>query len=172
MSCPDKKQSWTGRSTLQPAGRPAIQFHTSWVGNAGGRLLQGPLAWQLSGGNAAFVMERLNVGGAEDAALGDDGGDVFGGCDVEGGVADADAVGRELLAAVVRDFDLGALLDGNLVAGGGGQVDGGPGSGDVERDAVLTRGWRRCRCRSCWRCRRWRRCGPRRRRRPGCGHRA
>ena len=32
----DKKQAWTGRSTLQPAGRPALQFHALRVGEAGG----------------------------------------------------------------------------------------------------------------------------------------
>jgi hypothetical protein len=37
---PDKKPAWTRRSTLQPAGRPALQFHTPWVGEADGRLLR------------------------------------------------------------------------------------------------------------------------------------
>jgi len=30
-----KKQAWTGRSTRQPAGRPALQFRAQRVGNAG-----------------------------------------------------------------------------------------------------------------------------------------
>ena len=33
-----KEQAWTGRSTLQPAGRPALQIHAPWVGEDGGRL--------------------------------------------------------------------------------------------------------------------------------------
>jgi hypothetical protein len=33
---PRKKQARTGRSTLQPAGKPALQFRLSRVGNAGG----------------------------------------------------------------------------------------------------------------------------------------
>ncbi len=73
----------------------------------------------------------------QDAALGDDGGDVASRRDVEGGITDIDSVGRELASAVVRDFDGGALLDGDGIAGGGGEVDGGPGRGDVERDSVF-----------------------------------
>ena len=42
--------------------------------------------------------DGFGEGGAEDAAFGDDGGDVFGGGDVEGGVFDADAVGGHLHA--------------------------------------------------------------------------
>src|SRR5271157_453503 len=37
---PSKKHAWTRRSTLQPAGRPALQFHALWVGEAVGGLLQ------------------------------------------------------------------------------------------------------------------------------------
>jgi hypothetical protein len=36
---PAKKHAWTRRSTLQPAGRPALHFHDSWVGIAGGGLI-------------------------------------------------------------------------------------------------------------------------------------
>ena len=83
------------------------------------------------------LAERFAVRRAENAALGDDSGDVLCGRDVEGGIADADAVRRELFAGVVRDFDGGALLDGDRVAGRSGEVDGGPGRGHIERDAVL-----------------------------------
>ena len=56
-------------------------------------------------GDQFHLAERFGVGGAQHAALGDDGGDVFGRSHVEGGIADADAVRSELLAAVMRDFD-------------------------------------------------------------------
>ena len=45
--------------------------------------------------------------------------------------------GCHLLAVGVRDLGGGALLDGDLVAVRGGDVDGRERSGDVERDAVL-----------------------------------
>ena len=81
--------------------------------------------------------DGFGEGGAEDAALGDDGGDVLRRGDVEGGVLDADAVGGDLHAVDVGDFAGGALFDGDVVAGGGGEVDGVEGRGDVEGDAVL-----------------------------------
>ena len=34
-SCPTKKEARTGRSTLQPAGMPALPFHAPGVGNGG-----------------------------------------------------------------------------------------------------------------------------------------
>jgi sugar lactone lactonase YvrE len=82
-------------------------------------------------------LQGLGVGLAQDSALGDDCGNVLCGGYVEGGVADADAVGRKLLPSVVRDFDRASFFDGNLVPSFGGAVDGGPGSGDVKGDAVL-----------------------------------
>src|SRR5665213_849962 len=81
--------------------------------------------------------DGLAEGGAEDATLGDDRGDVLRGGDVEGGVFDADAVGGHLDAVGVSDFAGAALLDGDMVSVAGGQVDGVEGSGDVERDAVF-----------------------------------
>jgi hypothetical protein len=30
----NKKQAWTGRSTIQPAGRPTLHFYAQQVGNA------------------------------------------------------------------------------------------------------------------------------------------
>ena len=69
--------------------------------------------------------------------LGDDGGDVPGGRDVEGGVLDGCAVGGHLLAVGVGDFGCSALLDGDLVAVGGGEVDGREWGCYVEGDAVL-----------------------------------
>ena len=83
------------------------------------------------------MLDGFGEGSAEDAALGDDGGDVLGGGDVEGGVLDGCAVWGHLLAVGVGDFAGGALLDGDEVSVGGGEVDGGPGGGDVEGDAVL-----------------------------------
>ena len=44
-------------------------------------------------GHQFCCAEGFGVGGAEDAALGDDGGYVFGRGYVEGGIADGDAVG-------------------------------------------------------------------------------
>src|SRR5580693_10325341 len=82
-------------------------------------------------------LERFRIGRAQYSALGDDGGDVLGWGHVEGWVADAYAVGRYLLAGMMRDFLGRALLDGDLVAGGGGEVDRGPRGRDVERDAVF-----------------------------------
>jgi hypothetical protein len=35
-----QETAWTGRSTLQPAGRPALEFHASRVENTGAGLLQ------------------------------------------------------------------------------------------------------------------------------------
>ena len=40
----DKKQAWTGRSTLQPAGGRRYSVGPPWVGNAGGRLKRWSLA--------------------------------------------------------------------------------------------------------------------------------
>ena len=57
---------------------------------------------------------------AEDAAFGDDGGDVLCGSDVEGGIFDGDAVGGHLLAVGVGDLAGVALLDGDEIAVGGG----------------------------------------------------
>ena len=81
--------------------------------------------------------QGLGVGLAQDSALGDDCGDVLCRSYVEGGVADADAVGRKLLPSMVRDFGGAAFFNGNLVPSFGGAVDGGPGSGDVKGDAVF-----------------------------------
>ena len=81
--------------------------------------------------------QGFGVGFAQDSALGDDCGNVLCRSYVEGGVANTDAVGRKLLPSVVRDFDSTAFFNGDLVSGQGGAVDGGPGGGDVKRDAVL-----------------------------------
>ena len=51
------------------------------------------------------VYKRQGIGGAEDAAFSNNGGDVLSRSYVEGGVADADAVGSQLLAAVMGDFE-------------------------------------------------------------------
>src|SRR6266702_3237976 len=83
------------------------------------------------------VLNGLFVGGAEDAAFGDDGGDVLCGGDVDGGVFDAYAVWGHLLAVGVGDFGRGALFDGDEVAVRGGEVEGRPGGGDVVGNGVL-----------------------------------
>src|SRR5580704_556245 len=87
--------------------------------------------------NHFHFLERLGVRGAQHAALRDDRGDVFRGGHVEGGIADADAMRGELLSAMMGDFDRGALLDGDGVAGRSGRIDSGPGSGHIKRDAVF-----------------------------------
>ncbi len=69
--------------------------------------------------------------------LGDDGGDVLGGRDVEGGVLDGGAVGGHLLAVGVGDLGGGTLLDGDLIAVFRGDIDRREGRGYVEGDAVL-----------------------------------
>ena len=73
----------------------------------------------------------------EDSAFGDYCGYVFRGGYVEGWVFDADSVGGELFSGVVGDLDGGALLDGDVVSVGGGEIDGGPGGGDVEGDGIV-----------------------------------
>ncbi len=88
-------------------------------------------------GSEFQLSQGLFVGGVEDSAFGDDGGYVFGRGYVEGWVFDADSVRGELFSGVVGDLDGGALLDGDVVSVGGGEVDGGPGGGDVEGDAVF-----------------------------------
>jgi len=69
------------------------------------------------------LFERFRIRCAQHATFGDDSRDVFGRGHVEGRVADAHTVGRHLLAGVVRHFPGRALLDGDLVAGGGGEVE-------------------------------------------------
>jgi hypothetical protein len=96
----------------------------------------------LGGGELWFGLVRHGADGfvvrsAKDAALGDDGGDVLGRGDVEGGVFDGYAVGGHLLAVGVGDLACVALFDRDAFAGGGLQVEGGPGGGNVEGDAVL-----------------------------------
>ena len=110
----------------------------------------------------------------DDAALGDDAGDQRVRRHVERGIPDVRAVGRELRAADVRHLARVALLDRNLRAVRRRQIDRRERRGDVERNAVLARQHgHACRCRSCWRCRRWRRSDRRRRRRSStlpCAH--
>ena len=83
--------------------------------------------------------QRLQIRGAGDAALGDDGGDVLVGGDVESRVLDGDAFGSEADAGYFGDLGGGALLDGDLVAGGQREVEGGDGRGDVGITGVLAR---------------------------------
>ena len=81
--------------------------------------------------------DGLVVGGREDATLGDDGGDVLRGGDVESGVFDGYAVWSHLLAVGVGDFCRCALFDWDEISVCSGEVEGGPGRGYVERDAVF-----------------------------------
>ncbi len=76
------------------------------------------------------------VGSVDEALFGDDGGDEGVGGDVEGGVVDVDMGGGDGLAGEVGDFVGEALFDGDVLAGGQVEVEGGGGSGDVEGDLV------------------------------------
>src|ERR1700754_2460865 len=69
-------------------------------------------------------------------AFRDDAADEPRGRDIERRVVDCDAVRGRLSAETMGDFGGGALFDGNLVAGGEGEIEGGGGGGHVERDAV------------------------------------
>ena len=81
--------------------------------------------------------DGLVVGSRKDAALGDDGGDVLRGGDVESRVFDGYAVRGHLLAVGVGDLSGCALFDGDEIAVCCGEVEGGPGRGYVERDVVF-----------------------------------
>ena len=72
--------------------------------------------------------QGLVVGRAGDAAFGDDGGDVGGGRDVKGRVFNADAFGGDGNSEDLGDLGGGALFDGDEIAGGEGQVEGGDGA--------------------------------------------
>jgi hypothetical protein len=82
-------------------------------------------------------VDGAGEGGAEDAALGDDGGDVLGRGDVEGGVFDACAVGGHLLAVGVGYFAGVALFYRDGAPFGCRHVYRVEGRGYVEGDAVL-----------------------------------
>ena len=62
-------------------------------------------------GRAGDGANGLGVRRSQNAALGDDGGDVPGGGDVEGGILNRHSVGRDLNAADVRNFAGAALFD-------------------------------------------------------------
>src|SRR5580704_15059887 len=81
--------------------------------------------------------ERFNIWRTQNAAFGDDCRYIFCRSNIEGRVRDSNAMRRELLSAVMSYFDGRPLLDGDGVAGLCSQVDGGPGRGDIKRDAVL-----------------------------------
>src|SRR5450631_3151704 len=108
-----------------------LRWGTRFCGGLGGGEFVGD---GFGGGHRA---DGVGEGGSQDAAFGDDCGDVFGGRDVEGRVFDGYAVRSDLDAVDVGDFAGRALLDGDEVAGCGGEIDGVEGRGDVERDAVL-----------------------------------
>src|SRR5687767_11582896 len=81
--------------------------------------------------------QALGVGRAGHAPLAHDGGDVAVGRDVEGRVADGDALGGQAPPSVVRDLLGRALLDLDRVPRGRAEVDGGDRRGHVEGQAVL-----------------------------------
>ena len=83
------------------------------------------------------ALERVRKRRLGHAALGDDGGDVAGGGDVEGRVLHLHVLGGDAGGAHVRDLARRALLDGNLGAVGRLQINGGKRRGHVEGDAVL-----------------------------------
>src|SRR5271170_6904018 len=92
---------------------------------------------ELGFGLGGHGLDGFVVGRCEDAALGDDGGDVLGGGDVEGWVFDGYSVGGHLFAVGVGDLAGCTLLDGDEVAVGGSEVERGPGGRNVEGDVVL-----------------------------------
>src|SRR5258708_27395621 len=81
-------------------------------------------------------MQRFRVRRSGDASFGEDGGDVAGGGDVEGGMRGVD-VGGDSNALEMCDFGGGTLLDGDVLAVGDGKIESGNRRGDVERDVVL-----------------------------------
>src|ERR1700704_864452 len=88
------------------------------------------------GGNAHSGLQEggkgLMEGRAGNAALGDDGGDVAGGSDVESRVEHLHALRGDPRAGQVRDFRRRALLDGDLAPARGTQIDRAGGSSDEE----------------------------------------
>ena len=140
--------------------------------DGGGRLVAG--GFDRRAGASVFYAttpaqasrERLAVRRTEDAALGDDAGDVAVRRHVERRVADLRALGRQ-----PRRPDVASPRAGRAPRSECGRR---PASPDRSSRAAPPRrtescarapARRRCRCRSCWRCRRWRRCDRRRRRR-------
>src|SRR6267143_2151071 len=81
-------------------------------------------------------MQRFRVRRSGDAAFGEDGGDVAGGGDVEGGMGGVD-VGSDADALEMRDFGRGTFFDGNVIAVGNREIERGDRRGDVERDIIL-----------------------------------
>src|SRR5262245_33569095 len=79
---------------------------------------------------------RLSADWLNDAAFGNDGFDKAGGSDVEGGIIDADALGRGLAAEPVRNLLAGPLFDRNLLSAFKAQIERRRRSRDVEGNAV------------------------------------
>src|SRR5258708_3491811 len=71
-----------------------------------------------------------------DAAFSEDGGDVAGGGDVEGGVRGVN-VRSNADALEMRDFGGGTLLDGNVISVREGEIERGDWRGDIEGHVVL-----------------------------------
>lgn len=76
----------------------------------------------------------------EHSPFGDDAGDEVGRCDVEGGIEHLDAFRSDRVTAMDRrDFERIALLDGNVHARLGVEIDRGVWRGHVEGDVVRPR---------------------------------
>src|SRR5581483_366664 len=80
--------------------------------------------------------QGFGVGRAGDAALSENGGDVTVRSDVEGGMRGGN-VRRNTHALNLRDFGGGALLDGNVLAIGNGEIEGGVLRGNVEPHVIF-----------------------------------
>src|SRR5207248_11671982 len=82
------------------------------------------------------VLYTLSLHDALPFSFGEDGCDIAGGRDVGGGMRGVD-VGCDADALEMRDFGGRALFDGNMVAIGDGEIEGGNGRGNVKGDVVL-----------------------------------
>ena len=80
--------------------------------------------------------QGVHIGGASDAAFGENCGDVASRGDVKSGMSGVD-VGGDADILDVGDFFGGALFDGDVVAVGDGKIESGDGSSDIEGDIVF-----------------------------------
>src|SRR5580698_7407267 len=122
-----------GRSSGKPARRKASTRlpRTSAMPRGSERLRgfkalksMGWAALTSGGGRYLQAPQGLAVGRAENAALGNDGGDILGRGHVEGRVFDSYSVRGHLLAAMVSDFARRPLFDGYVVTTCSFEIDG------------------------------------------------
>src|SRR5204863_9797091 len=83
------------------------------------------------------LLQRLSEGSCGDASFRDNGGNVLGRGHVKGRIFNRHAVRDHLAPGDVGDLLRVALLDGNAVAIGSRQIDGGDGRSHIERDSVF-----------------------------------